>query len=165
MLDNIKSKASRLIERKITGGQKLLHLFEYDLFLFSVFLMQLLLLRWLPAKLRIILEDDEIRKLVLPLGIPSPLQDLHDVIQETFHIPRAFNVMYEDMDFGGQFCTLSSIEEVQDKDTLKLVFTQPIVLTLSPVEVSDVESLVPEQSSDTSSGHSSGSQDTILLLG
>ena len=46
MFDNIKSKASQLIERKITGGQKLLHLFEYDLFhvdsfLFSVFLMHI----------------------------------------------------------------------------------------------------------------------------
>ena len=112
-----------------------------------------------PAKLRIILEDGDIRKLVLPLGIPSSLQDLHDVIQETFNIPGAFNVMYEDMDFGGQFFTVSSIDEVQDKITLKLVFAQPIILALSPVEVSDAESLVPEQSSDTSSG----SQDTIPL--
>lgn len=113
--------------------------------------------------LRIILEDDDIRKLVVPFGIPSSLQDLHDIIQATFHIPKTFNVMYQDKDFDGQFFTLSSIEDVHDKDTLKLVFTQPIVLNFSPVGASDVESFVPEQSSDTSSGHSSGSQDTILL--
>lgn len=116
-----------------------------------------------PAKLRIILEDDDIRKLVLPSGIPSTLQDLIDVIQETFNIPGTFTVMYQDMDFGGQFFTLSSIEEVQDKGTLKLVITQPLILTLSPVEVSDVESPIPEQSSDTRSDNSSGSRDTILL--
>lgn len=56
-----------------------------------------------------------------------------------------------------------SIEEVQDKATLKLVVTQPLVLSLSPVEASDVESPIPEQSFDTSSVHSSGTRDTILL--
>jgi len=81
-----------------------------------------------PAKLRIILEDD-IRKLVLPSGIPSTLQDLSDIIQETFHIPRAFTLMYQDMDFDGQFFSLTSINDVQDKATLKLVMAQPIVLT------------------------------------
>ncbi|XP_036965761.1 uncharacterized protein LOC119025861 isoform X1 [Acanthopagrus latus] len=40
--------------------------------------------------------------------------------------------------------------------------TEPVVLTISPVDLSDIESSVP-QSSDASSGHSSGSQDTILL--
>lgn len=56
-----------------------------------------------PVKLRIIFEDDDIRKLVLPSGIPSTLQDLIDVIQETFHIPGMFTVVYQVMDFGGQF--------------------------------------------------------------
>lgn len=39
--------------------------------------------------------------------------------------------------------------------------TEPVVLTLSPVDLSDIESLVPQ--SDASSRHSSGSQDTILI--
>lgn len=37
--------------------------------------------------------------------------------------------MYQDMDFNGQFLTLTSIEEVQDKATVKLVMTEPVVLT------------------------------------
>lgn len=106
--------------------------------------------------------EDDIRKLVLPSGIPCTVQDLTDVIQETFNIPGSFTVMYQDMDFDGQFFTLTSVEEVQDKATLKLVMTEPAVLTLSPVGLSDIESPVP-QSSDVSSCHSSGSQDTILL--
>ncbi|XP_041804801.1 uncharacterized protein LOC121614792 [Chelmon rostratus] len=110
-----------------------------------------------PVKLRIIFGEDDIRKLVLPSGIPGTIQDLTDVIQETFRITGSFTVLYQDMDFGGQFFTLTSIEEVQDKATLKLVMAESVVLTLSPVE-----SLVP-QSSDASSCHSSGSQDTILL--
>ncbi|KAJ4924080.1 hypothetical protein JOQ06_000321 [Pogonophryne albipinna] len=71
--------------------------------------------------------------------------------------------MYQDMDFDGQFCTLSCIEDVEDKGTLKVFQTEPIVLNLSPVEVLDIDSSIAEQSSDNSSRHSSGPQDTILL--
>lgn len=116
-----------------------------------------------PAKLRIIFEDNDIRKLVLPSGIPGTLKDLICEIKETFHIPGEFSVMYQDMEFGGQFFTLSCIEEVEDKGTLKVVQTQPIVLNLSNVEVSDVDSSLAEESSHNSYVHSSGSQYTILL--
>lgn len=116
-----------------------------------------------PVRLRIIFGEDDIRKLVLPSGIPGTIQDLTDVIQETFNIAGSLTVMYQDMDFDGQFFTLTSIEEVKaTKATLKLVMTEPVVLTLSPVDLSDIESLVP-QSSDASSCRSSGSQDTIPL--
>lgn len=70
--------------------------------------------------------------------------------------------MYQDMDFDGQFITLTSTEEVKYKAPLKIIMTEPVVLTLSHVDLSDIESVVP-QSSDASSCHSSGSQDTILL--
>lgn len=113
-------------------------------------------------KLRIIFGEDDIRKLVLHSGIPGTIQVLTDVIQETFDITGSFTVMYQDMDFDGQFITLTSIKEVKDKSTLKIIMTEPVVLTLSPVDLSDIESVVP-QSCDASSCHSSGSQDTILL--
>lgn len=109
------------------------------------------------------MEDDDIRKLVLPSGIPTTLKELTDVIQETFYIPGSFTVMYQDMDFGGQFFILTSIDDIEDKATLKLVMTKPLTITLSPGEPSDAESPVQQQSSDTSSCHSSGSRDTILL--
>ncbi|KAI4805503.1 hypothetical protein KUCAC02_010113 [Chaenocephalus aceratus] len=72
-----------------------------------------------PAKLRIIFEHNDIRKLVLPSGIPRTLEELICELQEAFHIPGEFTVMYQDMDFDGQFCTLSCIEDVEDKGTLK----------------------------------------------
>ncbi|MCI4388234.1 hypothetical protein PGIGA_G00083390, partial [Pangasianodon gigas] len=37
-----------------------------------------------PAKLRIVFEENDIHKLVLPSGIPSTLQDLKHIIKETF---------------------------------------------------------------------------------
>lgn len=127
---------------------------------FSIFLKHLLHVDMAsPVRLRIIFGEDDIHKLILPSGIPATVQGLTDVIQETFHITESFTVMYQDVDFNNQFFTWTSIEEVHDKVTMKLVMTEPVVLTLSPVDLSDIESPVP-QSSDASS---SGSQNTILL--
>lgn len=109
------------------------------------------------AKLRIIFGEGDVRKLLLPAGIPSTLQDLIDVLQETFDITGTFTVMYQDMDFEGQFFTLTSIEEVQDKANLKVVKTEPVILSLTPVDISEVESPVPLSSSSPSGC------DTILL--
>ncbi|XP_041859729.1 uncharacterized protein LOC121651524 [Melanotaenia boesemani] len=117
-----------------------------------------------PAKLRIILEENDIRKLILPLGIPDTLQELLAIIGQTFCIGGEFTVMYEDTDFGGQFFTLSSIEEVVDKGTLKIVQPQaPVILNLSTVEVTDVGHSITEQTYECSSSISSGSHDTIIL--
>lgn len=107
--------------------------------------------------------DDGINKLVLPSGMSSKLQDLVSVIQETFHIPDGLLGCIKTWNLRASFITLSCIEEVEDKGTLKVVLTKPLVLTLSPVEGSDVDFPRPEQSSDTQFCNSSASQDTILL--
>lgn len=75
----------------------------------------------MPAKLRIIFGDDDILKLILPEGIPSSLTNLIRAIRDSFDIPGDFSVLYQDMDFSGQFFTLSSIGDVEDKATLKVV--------------------------------------------
>ncbi|XP_074546285.1 uncharacterized protein LOC141810709 [Halichoeres trimaculatus] len=119
-----------------------------------------------PAKLRIIFEEDDIRKLSLPSGIPRSLTELCHILRKTFNIPGDFSVLYQDKDFDGQFCTLTGIEEVEDKATLKVVKTQPAMLTISPVaELAelDIDSPLPEASSDNSSVQLSRFQDTILL--
>ncbi|RXN18153.1 sterile alpha motif domain-containing 3-like isoform X1 [Labeo rohita] len=54
------------------------------------------------AKLRIIFGEDDVRKLLLPAGIPSTLQDLNDVLRGTFDITGPFTVMYQDMDFDDE---------------------------------------------------------------
>lgn len=63
--------------------------------------------------------------------------------------------MYEDMDFGGQFFTLDSIDDVQDKCTLKVVKTEPIILNLTALEEP-----IPKEDPDAMSF---SSQDTIML--
>ena len=75
-----------------------------------------------------------------------------------------FNVLYHDSDFNGQFFTLTTIGDVEDKATLKVVPVKPVVLTLSSVEEMEFDSSPPRESSDTISIHSSSSSsDTIIL--
>lgn len=85
---------------------------------------------------------------------------LNDVLRETFNITGPFTVMYQDMDFDGQFFTLTSIEEVQDKANLKVVKTEPVILSLTTVDMSEVESAVPLS---TEASSSSSGCDTILF--
>ncbi|XP_030205828.1 uncharacterized protein LOC115538275 isoform X1 [Gadus morhua] len=112
-----------------------------------------------PAKLRIFLDDHTVHKLLLPSGIPSNLQDLKLVIQSTFSTPDGFTLMYQDVEFGGQFFTLTSMEDVQDMGTLKVVQVEAVILNLSAVEEEDDN--LPE--SDVMSSTSLASQDTVLL--
>lgn len=107
-----------------------------------------------PAKLCIVFDDSDICKLILPSGIPSSLTDLFGVIRQTFNIPGDFSLLYQDIDFDGQFFTLSCIEQVEDKATVKVVPTQPILLTVTSVEETQVDPPLPEESSSCSSAHS-----------
>ncbi|KAL0199379.1 hypothetical protein M9458_007919, partial [Cirrhinus mrigala] len=108
-----------------------------------------------PAKLRLVFGENDVRKLVLPSGIPSTLKDLKSIIQETFNIPECFTLMYEDMEFGGQFFNLDSVDDVQDKCTLKVVQTEPITLNLVAMN----RSTLPTESD----ARSCSSQDTVVL--
>ena len=89
-----------------------------------------------PAQLRVMLADHDVRKVVLPSGIPETVEDLHSVIRDTFSIARDFSVHYKDVDFG-EFFTLFSTTDLKDKDTVKVVFVQDqepaITLTLTDV--------------------------------
>lgn len=140
--------------------------------LFFLYLLQMCT----PAKLRLVFGENDVRKLILPSGIPSTLQDLKSIIQETFNIPECFTLMYEDMEFGGQFFNLDTVDDVQDKYTLKVVKTEPVTLNVMnrstlPTEsdamsCSSQNTVVLTPVSDTylsSDSKSSGSQDTVLL--
>lgn len=120
------------------------------------------------AQLRVILADHDVRKVVLPSGIPEMVDDLHSVIRDTFSIARDFCLHYKDADFGDEFFTLVSTTDLKDKDTIKIVFLQDqeptVTLTLTDVtdtSVTNVTDHPPEEHFvDTSSV---SSNDTLIL--
>uniref|UniRef100_A0A8C9WA82 Uncharacterized protein n=1 Tax=Scleropages formosus TaxID=113540 RepID=A0A8C9WA82_SCLFO len=99
--------------------------------------------------------QEQIRKLVLPLGIPNTVDELKLAVKEAFVITEEFSLQYMDSDFH-DFFTLTSTDQIQHKDTVKVVFPSPVVLTFcySGADVSTTQS---------DDALSSSSQDTLIL--
>ncbi|KAI7790556.1 hypothetical protein IRJ41_005488 [Triplophysa rosa] len=81
-----------------------------------------------PAALRVLIAL-EIRKLILPSGITNTLDELKKAVKGAYNITEDFSLQYKDSDFN-DFFTLTSTDQIQHKDTIKVVFPAPIVLTL-----------------------------------
>ncbi|KAK0148779.1 hypothetical protein N1851_010862 [Merluccius polli] len=117
-----------------------------------------------PTHLRVVIAETQVYKLTLPDGIPSTVDKLLAAAQNHFQLEGSYTVMHMDKDFDNQFFTLTSTDVVNDKDTIKLVETDPsVILTLTPIsEPSASSTPVPlDQSQDESS--SASSSDTIIL--
>ncbi|MEQ2291729.1 hypothetical protein AMECASPLE_015956 [Ameca splendens] len=120
----------------------------------------------MSARLRVILKEN-IRKLSLPSGIPQTVDELKTIVQVTFDIEQDFSLQFQDQDFDGQFFTLLQTSEIQDKDTIKVVFVEPeIILTLEDslnVNVQDSFSSSCADSSEDIGSCSAASSDSIIL--
>lgn len=131
------------------------------------------------AKLRIILQDHDIRKLDLPHGIPGTVGDLESIVRKSFGLDGSFSLHYKDPDFGEEYFSLTTTSDIMDKDTIKVVhivepptFTQNLTPVGSSIESASETSIQSSAASlhtsvtsihPPSSSCSSGSQDTIIL--
>ncbi|KAL6458616.1 hypothetical protein MHYP_G00320880 [Metynnis hypsauchen] len=94
----------------------------------------------LPAQLRVIIEQHDVRKLTLTSGIPDSVEELLSVIMERFQLQGNFGLMYQDKDFGKDFFTMTTTADVKDKDTVKLVQIEPtVILNLTTVDESEIK--------------------------
>ena len=73
-----------------------------------------------PAKLQIVLGEDNCMKLTLPSGIPDSVDCLKTEIQKLCGIEEEFRLQYMDNDFD-QFMNLTSTADFQDKGTVKVI--------------------------------------------
>lgn len=132
------------------------------------------------AKLWIIHQDHDIRKLDLPHGIPEIVEELESIVRETFNLFGNFSLHYKDADFGEEYFTLSSTRVIYDKDTIKVFhIADPPTLTMtftnvdcpldkaSETAVSTADDVSVESSQTficpSTSSRSSGSHDTVIL--
>ncbi len=129
----------------------------------------------MSVQLRVIIEENNIRKLTLPTGFPNKVEDLVSEIIQTFQIHGEFGLLYEDKDFGNQFFTLNSTADLEDKATVKLVRNEPLItLDLHPLDESGLsitQSTLETYPADDGEAYTSladdvepsSSQDTVLL--
>lgn len=91
--------------------------------------------------LRIIFGDvSDSRKMHLDSGIPATLSELHMLVKTFFDLKEDFRLQYMDEDFNA-FMNLTSMSDVKDKGTLKVIYNPKPTLeeqfiTLYPVETS-----------------------------
>lgn len=75
-----------------------------------------------PVVLRILFGDEsDSRKLTLASGIPTTVEDLQTKIKTAFEVTDDFRLQYMDADFN-QFMNLTSVSEIQNKGTLKIIY-------------------------------------------
>ncbi|KAF3844482.1 hypothetical protein F7725_007645 [Dissostichus mawsoni] len=118
----------------------------------------------MEAKLRVLI-DDRIEKLVLPAGIPPTVEELTNVVKETYAVIDEFSLQYLDSDFEDYF-TLNQTDQIKHKDTVKVVYAEQKTLNLLPIDGSSFLQSSTEYDSASnaeSSAGTSSSHDTIIL--
>ncbi|XP_032392486.1 uncharacterized protein LOC116702420 [Etheostoma spectabile] len=100
-----------------------------------------------PAKLRVILNPDDTRKLILPDGIPESMEQLMDEVKNVCGLSGNFRLQYQDRDFGDALVNLTSTAELEDLATIKVI---PVTDECSQVITLTVcDEIVSSQSDDT----------------
>lgn len=111
-----------------------------------------------PAKLKVILGENNTEKLILPKGIPESLEDLLRTIKTTFALEGNIRLQYMDQEFGNDFFNLKSTTELENLGTIKVIQQTNPPLFSDPPSSSSVS--ISFESDDCSSV---ASNDTTIL--
>lgn len=74
------------------------------------------------VKLRIILGENNSQRLILPDGIPESVSELAQHIKRQCGVEGEFRLQFMDAEFDNEFTNLTSVSDVQDKSTIKVIF-------------------------------------------
>ncbi|XP_019223257.1 sterile alpha motif domain-containing protein 3-like isoform X1 [Oreochromis niloticus] len=96
------------------------------------------------VKLRIIFSENDSRRLILPNGMPESVSELVQQIKGQCGVNGDFRLQFMDAEFGNEFTNLESMSDIQDKSTIKVIFS-----SVAPVEPG--EPLLPLYSSAATS--------------
>lgn len=117
-------------------------------------------------KLRIIWGSDNSQRLTFSDGMPASLNVLHKKIENECGLQgQQFRLQFMDKDFN-EFMNLTSVSDLNDKDTVKVVFDTPTCSFFSrmPDEVNSLDHSHSSGSRDADNENSSaGTSDTDIL--
>ncbi|KAI5613857.1 sterile alpha motif domain-containing protein 3-like isoform X2, partial [Silurus asotus] len=106
--------------------------------------------------LRVIVEGDDFRRLDFGSGLPSTLTVLNNIIHQAFEIERDFQIQFRDPDFTNEFMNITPVQDLQDRSTVKLVYTLNDVN--SPSLIQNAPSTYSTSATAASSQRSSNSE-------
>lgn len=87
------------------------------------------------------MSPQEIRRLTLQ-DVPSSVDELCTILQNTLGLRGSFILEFEDPDFGNELCNLTEIKDLPtERATLKVLFTFPEVVSDSLLDTANTASL------------------------
>lgn len=79
--------------------------------------------------LRIIFGENNSQRLILPNGLPATVPELVEHIKRQCGVQSDFRLQFMDVEFGNEFTNLTSVSEIEDKSTIKLIFDSGLPCT------------------------------------
>lgn len=113
--------------------------------------------------------EDDARKLTIESGIPNTVEEFSLQIKTFFQVTEPFRLQYRDREMDDQFMNLSSTSELEDKATVKVVYTPSETISSNPLSGDASPTIPGTPSSVSSSSHqandsdSCSTNDTIIL--
>lgn len=100
-----------------------------------------------PAILKIVLTDNTCQRLTFPRGLPTALDDLICEVQRQCGLMSNFRLQFMDSLFGNDFMNLTSMDELQDRGTIRVIpdaltpmnASSPSISTAAPSTTSNFE--------------------------
>lgn len=113
-----------------------------------------------PALLKVILGDNSSQRMTFPNGLPGTVNELVGEVQRQCGLDSNFRLQFMDTLFGNEFMNLTSMDEVQDRGTIRVI---TLTGTSTPQCANVPPTLAAHHSFDESSSLSSGTVDTDIL--
>uniref|UniRef100_A0A3Q3JTI6 PB1 domain-containing protein n=1 Tax=Monopterus albus TaxID=43700 RepID=A0A3Q3JTI6_MONAL len=113
------------------------------------------------AILRVILGPDSCQRVLFSTGLPLTLAEIETEIKNQCKINEPFRLQFMDTLFGNEFMNLTSTEEIQDKATLKVIYTSSKPVNIDTGQCVESCSIPPSSYLDDST---SSSRDSTVIL-
>lgn len=70
------------------------------------------------------MEEGDHRRLDLHSGMPKNLTELCNTVCQAFGMERDFRIQFKDPDFNNEYMNITSVQDIQNRSTIKLVYIQ-----------------------------------------
>lgn len=112
------------------------------------------------AILKVILGDNSSQRLTFQNGLPGSVNELVSEVQRQCGLNSNFRLQFMDALFGNEFMNLTSMDEVQDRGTIRVI---PMTEASTPQCANSLSTSATPHVSEESSSLSSGCVDTDIL--
>ncbi|XP_074551476.1 uncharacterized protein LOC141808698 isoform X1 [Halichoeres trimaculatus] len=105
-----------------------------------------------PTILKVILGDNSCQRLTFSNGLPGSVSELVGEVQRQCGLDSNFRLQFMDELFGNEFMNLTSMDEVQNRSTIRVIHMTEASTSQCSTSAADLCPYISEESSSLSSG-------------